>query len=43
MSSIDDYLKKAKFGSKNVLEKMGIDKLGYYARIADSEGNVIGL
>jgi len=30
-------------GAKIVLEKMGVDKLGHYARIVDSEGNVIGL
>jgi uncharacterized protein len=44
VSSIGDYLKKVEsLGGRIVLQKMDIDKFGCYARVADSEGNVIGL
>ncbi|VVB91896.1 Glyoxalase/Bleomycin resistance protein/Dioxygenase superfamily protein [uncultured archaeon] len=42
--SIDDYLKKIeKAGGKVIQQKMPVEDFGFYAMIADTEGNVIGL
>lgn len=42
--SIDDYLKKLeKAGSKVILPKQKVGDMGLYARITDTEGNVIGI
>ena len=44
VQSLDDYIKKVEgAGGKIVLPKMQISDLGLYARVADTEGNVIGL
>ena len=42
--SIEDYIKKiAKAGGKVVRPKVKVMDMGYYARVTDSEGNVIGI
>ena len=42
--SIDSYLKKIeKAGGKLVRPKVNIHDMLYYARIADSEGNIVGI
>lgn len=42
--SIDDYLKKIiDAGGKVVQEKRQVGNMGLYARIADTEGNIIGI
>ena len=42
--SIDEYLKKIqKAGGKVVLGKQKVGDMGLYARVADTEGNVIGI
>ncbi len=42
--SIDEYLKKIeKAGGKVVGPKSPVEDFGFYARVADTEGNVIGL
>ena len=42
--SIDDYVKKvAKAGGKVIAPKQDVMGMGLYARVADTEGNVIGL
>lgn len=42
--SLDSYLEKVKeAGGKVVMEKMQVGDIGLYARISDTEGNVIGL
>jgi predicted enzyme related to lactoylglutathione lyase len=44
VSSIDETLKKiAKSGGQTVLPKMKVGDFGYYARISDTEGNIIGI
>ncbi len=44
VSSIDEYLKKAmSLGGKVVLPKMDIGQFGFYARISDTESNIIGI
>lgn len=44
VSSIDEYLKKVEAaGGKVVRPKVQIGDMGYYAYVADTEGNVIGL
>lgn len=44
VSSIDDYLKKISgSGGKVILPKMTVGTFGFYARVTDTEGNVIGL
>lgn len=44
VSSIDDYVKKIEAaGGKVVLPKVDIMGTGFYAYVADPEGNVIGL
>jgi len=44
VSSIDEYLKKAvSLGGKIALPKMDIGQFGFYARISDTEGNIIGI
>ena len=44
VSSVDEYVKKIiAAGGKVVMPKMEIGGMGYYAYIADTEGNVIGL
>ena len=44
VSSLDDYLKKAQAaGGRVVLPKQTVGDMGLYARISDTEGNVIGL
>ena len=42
--SLDEYVKRAvKAGSKVVQEKQKVMDMGWYARVTDSEGNVIGI
>jgi len=42
--SIDEYLKKiSSSGGKVILPKMAVSIFGFYARVTDTEGNVIGL
>lgn len=42
--SIEEYLKKiSNNGGKVVLPKMAVGSFGFYARVTDTEGNVIGL
>lgn len=42
--SLDNYLKKIKkAGGEIVLPKQAVGDMGLYARIADTEGNIIGL
>jgi predicted enzyme related to lactoylglutathione lyase len=42
--SIDEYLKKIPSrGGKVILPKMIVGIFGFYARVTDTEGNVIGL
>lgn len=44
VNSVDKYLEKVvKAGGKVVMPKMEIGDHGYYAYVADTEGNVIGL
>lgn len=44
VSSIDGYLIKIeKAGGKTVVPKMPVGDFGLYARVSDTEGNVIGL
>ena len=42
--SVDDHIKKIESaGGKTVMPKMQVGDFGLYARIADTEGNVIGI
>lgn len=42
--SIDDYLKKIEnAGGRVIQQKMPVEDFGFYAMIADTEGNAIGL
>lgn len=42
--SIDDHIKKAEEkGAKVVMPKMNVGDMGFYAKIEDTEGNVIGI
>ncbi|MGI0008831.1 MAG: VOC family protein [Nitrosopumilaceae archaeon] len=42
--SIDEYRKKiSNNGGKLILPKMPVGSFGFYARVSDTEGNVIGL
>lgn len=44
VSSVDQYVKKVTAaGGKVVMPKMEIGGMGFYAYVADTEGNVIGL
>jgi uncharacterized protein len=44
VSSVDEYLKKVeKAGGKTVMPKAQVGDMGLYARVTDTEGNVIGL
>ena len=44
VSDIDSYLKKVeKAGGKTVLPKQKVADMGLYARVTDTEGNVVGL
>jgi len=44
VSSVDEYVKKAlAAGGKLIVPKKEIGEMGFYAYIADTEGNVIGL
>ncbi len=44
VTSIDEHLKKiSNNGGKLILPKMAVGSFGFYARVADTEGNVIGL
>jgi predicted enzyme related to lactoylglutathione lyase len=44
VSSVDEYLKKVeKAGGKTVMPKVQVGEMGLYARVTDTEGNVIGL
>lgn len=44
ISSVDEYVRKVESaGGKVVMPKMEIEGMGFYAYVADSEGNVIGL
>jgi uncharacterized protein len=41
---LDNHLKKIqKAGGKVVMEKREVGNMGFYARVADTEGNVIGV
>ena len=42
--NVDDYIKKVEAaGGKVVMPKQTVGNMGYYARVTDSEGNVIGI
>lgn len=42
--SVDDHIKKIESaGGKTVMPKMQVGGFGLYARIADTEGNIIGI
>jgi predicted enzyme related to lactoylglutathione lyase len=42
--SIDEYLKKIeKSGGKTMLPKQQVGDMGFYARVSDTESNIIGL
>ena len=42
--SLDEYVKKArKAGGKVVMPRMNVMDMGWYARVTDTEGNVIGI
>ena len=44
VSSVDKYLKKVeKVGGKTVMPKQKVGDMGLYARVSDTEGNIIGL
>jgi predicted enzyme related to lactoylglutathione lyase len=44
VESVDEYLQKAKsLGATVTLEKMPIPGMGYFAQIADPQGNTVGL
>jgi predicted enzyme related to lactoylglutathione lyase len=44
VSSLDEYLKKIESaGGKVVLPKVEVGDFGLYARITDTEGNIIGI
>ena len=44
VSSVDEYIKKViAAGGKEVMPKMEIPGMGYYAYVTDTENNVIGL
>lgn len=44
VSSLDEYLKKVTAaGGKVVLPKQTVGDMGLYARVSDTEGNIIGL
>lgn len=44
VSSVDEYLKKAEAnGGKMFMQKTAVGDMGYYARVKDTEGNVIGI
>jgi len=44
VGSIDEYVKKIEAaGGKRVMPKAEVPDMGFYAYVADSEGNVIGL
>jgi uncharacterized protein len=44
VSSVDEYLKKVeKAGGKTVMPKVKVGEMGLYARVTDTEGNMIGL
>jgi predicted enzyme related to lactoylglutathione lyase len=42
-SIVSDLKKVVKAGGKVVMDKMSMGDMGYYARVKDSEGNVIGM
>ncbi len=42
--SVDDYLKKVEAnGGKVFVQKKQVGDMGFYARVTDTEGNVIGI
>jgi predicted enzyme related to lactoylglutathione lyase len=44
VSSVDEYLRKVeKAGGKVVMPKVQVGEMGLYARVTDTEGNMIGL
>ena len=44
VNSIDEYIKKVKkSGGQVVMEKVPVMDMGLYARVTDTEGNLIGL
>ena len=44
VSSVDDYIKKmVKAGGKAVMPKMKVMDMGLYARVTDTENNIIGI
>lgn len=44
VDNLDEHLIKAQSaGAKIVLSKMTVGDMGYYARISDTEGNVVGV
>ena len=44
VESVDDHISKIEAaGGKTVMQKMQVGDFGLYARVADTEGNVIGI
>jgi len=44
VTSIDEHIKKIEqAGGKTIMPKVPISSFGFYARVSDSEGNVIGI
>jgi hypothetical protein len=42
--SVDDYVQKVEAAGGNVvMQKMSIGEFGFYARVSDTEGNIIGI
>lgn len=44
VDSVDEHIKKVEdAGGKTIMPKMSIGQFGFYARVADTEGNIIGI
>ena len=44
VSSLDERIKKVESsGGKTVMPKMEVGNFGFYARVKDTEGNIIGI
>ena len=44
VDSIDEHVKKIEeTGGKIIMPKMSIGQFGFYARISDTEGNIVGI
>ena len=44
VSSVDEYIAKVeKGGGKITMQKMQVGSMGFYAKISDTEGNVLGI